>query len=124
MMNDAIAAANGAFMSNFAAGDSAGIAQLYTANGKLFPSNSDVIEGIEAIGEFWQAIMDMGVATATLETVELEGHGDTAVEEGRYTLSAADGSVIDQGKFIVIWKNDGGAWKLDKDIWNTSQPAA
>ena len=123
-MNDAIAAANGIFMSNFAAGDSAGIAQLYTANGKLFPSHSDVIEGTEAIGQFWQAVMDMGVATATLETVELEEHGDAAVEEGRYTLSDADGSVIDQGKFIVTWKNDGGDWKLDKDIWNTSQPAA
>ena len=23
---------------------------------------------------------------------------------------------------MVIWKNDGGTWKLHRDIWNTSQP--
>ena len=67
--------------------------------------------------------MDMGVATATLETVELDDHGDTAIEEGRFTLAGADGEVIDRGKYIVVWKNDGGTWKLHKDIWNSSQPA-
>ncbi len=122
-MNEAIAAANAHFMSTFASGDGAGMAQLYTARGKLFPPGSDVVSGTEAIGEFWQGVMETGVATATLETVELEGHGDTAIEEGRYTLSDADDQVLDQGKFIVVWKSVGGTWKLDKDIWNSSQPA-
>ena len=122
-MNEAITAANARFMSTLASGDGAGMAQLYTARGKLFPTGSDVVSGTEAIGEFWQGVMEMGVATATLETVELEGHGDTAIEEGRYTLGDADGQVLDQGKFIVVWKNVGGTWKLDKDIWNSSQPA-
>lgn len=40
-----------------------------------------------------------------------------------YTLKADGGAVADRGKFIVIWKNDGGSWKLHKDIFNTSQPA-
>ena len=36
----------------------------------------------------------------------------------------ADGGVVaDRGKYIVIWKNEGGSWKLHKDIFNTSQPA-
>ncbi len=122
-MNEAIAAANARFVSAFASGDGAGVAQLYTAGGKLFPTGSDVVSGIEAIGEFWQGVIETGVASVTIETVELEDHGDTAIEEGRYVLGDADGGALDQGKFIVIWKKVDGTWKLHKDIWNSSQPA-
>jgi hypothetical protein len=31
--------------------------------------------------------MDMGIKAAELETVKLEGRGDTAIEIGEYTLS-------------------------------------
>jgi ketosteroid isomerase-like protein len=30
---------------------------------------------------------------------------------------------VDQGKYIVIWKQDGGQWKLHRDIFNSSLPA-
>lgn len=118
-----IAASNAAFMNTFAAGDGPGVANLYTSAGQCLPPNGDVVSGTDAIGQFWQSLMDMGIATAELETVELEEHGDTAIEVGRYTLSAADGSTLDQGKFIVVWKMDDGTWKLHRDIWNSSQPA-
>jgi hypothetical protein len=59
-----------------------------------------------------------------LETIDVEAHGDTAIEIGRYRLLAAGDVVADQGKYIVVWKNDNGAWKLHRDIWTTSQPAA
>jgi len=66
--------------------------------------------------------MHMGITAATLETVEVEGHGQTAIEVGRYRLLAAGDAVADQGKYIVVWKNDNGTWKLHRDIWTTSQP--
>jgi ketosteroid isomerase-like protein len=59
-----------------------------------------------------------------LETIEVEGYDDTAIEIGRYRLLAPGDVVADQGKYIVVWKNDHGAWKLHRDIWTTSQPAA
>ena len=31
---------------------------------------------------------------------------------------------MDSGKFIVIWKQEGGQWKLHRDIWNSSMPPA
>ena len=123
-VTDSIAAANKAFMTAFAGGDSAGMAALYTSNGQLAPSNSDVIEGTEAIAGFWQAVMDMGLKSANLETIELDEYGDTGVEQGRYQLGDGEGNVADHGKFIVIWKRDGDSWKLHRDIWNTSAPPA
>jgi ketosteroid isomerase-like protein len=35
-------------------------------------------------------------------------------------MSGDGGAVMDSGKFIVIWKQEGGRWKLHQDIWNSS----
>jgi uncharacterized protein (TIGR02246 family) len=119
----AIASANRNFVAAFARRDARGMATLYTANGQLLPTNSDFVTGTQAIQAFWQAVMGMGIKEATLETVELEVHGDTAHEVGRYTLLGDGGQVLDQGKYIVIWKRDGDQWKLHRDIWNSSLSA-
>ena len=122
-LNDEIKSANRNFMETFGRADAEGMGRLYTNNGQLLPSNSDFITGTEGIQAFWQAVMDMGIKTAELETVELEGHGDTAIDIGRYTLGGDGGQVLDKGKYVVIWKQEGGQWKLHRDIWNTSMPA-
>ncbi len=60
----AIEEGNRGFMSTFAGGDTAAMAALYTENGQLFPSNSQIITGREPIASFWQQVMDMGIKTA------------------------------------------------------------
>lgn len=120
-LSTAIASANESFMETYGRGDAAGMARLYTTDGQLLPGGSDVVTGHEGIEAFWGGVMEMGISTARLETVELEDHGDTAIEVGRYTLGKADGEVADEGKYIVIWKNQAGTWKLHRDIWNTNR---
>ncbi len=122
-INDAIAAADENFMATFKRGDAAGMSVLYTENGQLLPPNSDFITGKPAIQAVWQSVMDMGIKAAKLETVELEGHGDTAIEIGKYTLSGEADQVMDKGKYVVIWKQEHGQWKLHRDIWNSSMLA-
>ena len=74
----------------------------------FYQPGSDFVTGTEAIQEFWQAVMDMGIKTATLESAELEVHGDNAIEVGRYSLGGEGGQVLDNGKYVVIWKQEGG----------------
>jgi uncharacterized protein (TIGR02246 family) len=119
-----IEAANRRFMEAFGRGDAASVAQLYTSTAQLLPANSDVVAGTPAIQSFWQGVMDMGIQEVILETLEVEPHDDTAYEVGRYKLKVAGGQVADTGKYIVIWKREGGSWKIHRDIWTTSQPAA
>jgi ketosteroid isomerase-like protein len=123
-MTQIFAANNQSFMNAFAAGDAKALAGLYTTDGQLAPPNSEVLTGHEAIGGFWQGAMDMGLKGVTLETAELDEYGDTTVEQGRYQLTDVEGNVADRGKYMVIWKRDGDTWKLHRDIWNTSMPAA
>ena len=122
-VRDAIVAASRGFVAAFDKGDAAGVAALYAEEGQILPPNAGFMKGREAIQAFWQGAMDMGIASAKLETLEVEGHGDTAIEVGKYKLHAQDGQELDAGKFIVIWKQEGGQWKLHRDIFNSSKPA-
>ena len=112
------------FNAAFATQDAAALANLYTAQAQLLPPNSDFIIGREAIQTFWQGVMDAGVAGATLTTEEAMGTDSMAVEVGQYELSAADGSTIDEGKYIVWWQRTPDGWRLHRDIWNSSLPAS
>jgi uncharacterized protein (TIGR02246 family) len=118
-----IEAGNRRFMEAFAHGDAASVARLYTTGAQLLPAHTDVVAGTTAIQRFWQGVMDMGIKEAVLETLEVEAHGGMAHEVGRYTLKTAGGQVGDAGKYLVVWKQEGGAWKLHRDIWTTSRPA-
>jgi len=119
-VRSAIEAANKKWGAVAARSDGPGVAALYTAHAQLLPAQSDVVSGTQAIGQFWQGVFDSGIKGVSLTTVEVEGHGNTAHEVGKYELRGADGKVSDHGKYIVIWKKEGPSWKLHRDIWTTS----
>ena len=119
-----IITANEVFMTAFNSGDSSALAELYTADGSLMPTNSDFVNGKQAIAAVWQSVFDAGIKQVKLETLEVEGLGGTLYEVGKYTLFVDGGAVADSGKYVVIWKMEGGQWKLHRDIFNTSMPPA
>jgi ketosteroid isomerase-like protein len=95
----------------------------YPAAAWAFPPNADIARGWEAIEKLWKGAMDSGVKRLKLVTVEVEAHGDTAHEVGTYVLTGEGGKTLDTGKYVVIWKCDGGQWRLHRDVSNTSMPA-
>jgi ketosteroid isomerase-like protein len=80
--------------------------------------------GAQPIQAFWQAIFGMGIKEVKLETIEVEGQESTAIEVGKYILQGDKGQSLDEGKYIVIWKQESGRWKLYRDIFNSNKPAA
>lgn len=126
-VREAIEAADKEFMAAFNRGDAAGVAALYTADARILPPDLDIMQGRKAIQGFWQGAMDIGCKSCTLTIAELHETEDTVIEVGNYTLDIepAEGeSMTDQGKYLIVWKQEDGAWKLDIDIWNSSLPAA
>jgi ketosteroid isomerase-like protein len=120
----AIEAANAKFSADFAKGDANAVASHYSTAAWAFPPNGEITRGREAIGKIWKGAMDAGVKEVKLTTVEVEPHGDTALEVGTYALIGEGGKTIDSGKYVVVWKRQGGQWKIHRDIWNTNAPAA
>ena len=118
-----IEAANREFMDAFAQGDAAGLVSLYTADGQLLPPNSDIVTGHDVLVSYWQGVMDSGVKAVLLEIDEVERFGDTAYEVGHATILGGDDQVFDREKYIVVWKQQDGQWKLHRGIFNSSMPA-
>jgi ketosteroid isomerase-like protein len=118
-----IAKINDGFMAAYNSGDLKTLVSNYTDQAKLYPSNSDVVEGTQAIEGFWGAVMNMGIKKAQMETVSAQQVGNIAIEEGRYKLFVEGDIMVDQGKYLVTWEKENGQWKIARDIWNTNNPA-
>ncbi len=107
-------------------GDAAALAALYTEDATILPPNSDMIQGMAGIMEFWNSVIQMGVTDAALTTVDVMGADGLAYEVGNYAMTIqpeGQEPVEDMGKYVVVWKLQAdGSWKMHVDIWNTSMP--
>lgn len=101
-------------------GDADRISDLYASDGQLLPPGSDFVTGRADIVDYWQAFGEAGVAALGIETLEVEDYGDTASRVGRATLTDADGGVLDEMKFIELWKREDGEWRISRDIFNSN----
>jgi uncharacterized protein (TIGR02246 family) len=123
-IRDEIGRLNDNFMETFRRGDAAGMGELYTEDGQLLPPNGDFTRGPQAIGRFWGGAMEAGVRSIRLGNGEVEQHGNTAVEVNTATLHGTNDEVLDEVKYIIVWKRENGEWKIHRDIYNSSRPAS
>jgi len=119
---DLIQARNQIFMEAYKNMDSEGLAELYTADAKLLPPNSETVEGSENLDSFWKDTMEMGITEVKLHTGDVERYGKALVEVRNAELLGKDGALIDTARYIVIWKQERGTWKMYLDNFNTILP--
>ena len=91
------------------------VAARYSEYGKLLPPNEAIVYGRAGIEKFWKATMDSGIEMIELNTADVEGLGELAVESGAYTLYGKNRAVMDWGKYLVLWKQIDGEWRLQSD---------
>ncbi|MBP6430139.1 MAG: nuclear transport factor 2 family protein [Ferruginibacter sp.] len=120
----AIAASNATFGGGFATGDSTAFVSHYTSDACINPSNMPKMCGTQAITAFFNGGYKMGIRGVKITTDEVMGGKDGVIETGAYEMFADKGVSIDKGKFIVMWKEENGKWKMHRDVWNTNLPAA
>ncbi len=120
----AIAASNATYGNCFANGDSASFVGHYTSDACINPSNMPKMCGPQALNGFFNGGYKMGIRNVKLTTAEVMGGKDGVTETGSYELLADKGVTLDKGKFMVLWKEENGKWKMHRDIWNTDMPAA
>ncbi len=118
----AIAASNNAFGSSFTTGDSTAFVKCYTSDGCIYNSNMPKICGTQAINSFFNTAYQSGIRKIAITTEEVMGGKEAVVETGKYEVFIADNISVEKGKFIVIWKEENGKWKMHRDIWNSDAP--
>ncbi len=121
-IREAIAETNALFADAIQRGDVSAAAQVYTDDATLLPPGHPRVRGRADIEAFWAgATSQLGLTDVSLETVDLDIGVRRAEEIGRYVL-AGDGGVIDEGKYVVIWRRQPGpSWKWHVDIWNSDR---
>lgn len=118
----AIAASNKVYGQTFAKNDSATFVGCYTSDACINPSNAPQMCGKDAINAFFKGGVQMGIKNVVLTTKEVMGSREAMVETGTYEIMVDGNKSVDKGKFIVVWKEENGKWKMHRDIWNTDMP--
>ena len=117
-----IAASNATFGSAFATQDSNAFVSHYTNDACINPSNVPQMCGTQAITAFFNSGYQMGIRDIKVNTKEVMGGKDGVIETGAYEVLGDKGVSFEKGKFIVIWKEENGKWKMHRDIWNSDAP--
>lgn len=112
------------WVQRFAAHDAAGLAALYTEDAQLLPPDMEVVSGRAAIQEFVAKNNPPDGPAFEFATIETLVFGDYAHRQGSYTVKAPDGSALESGKFIELWKKVDGKWLIHRDMWSRNAPPA
>ena len=114
---------NQLFGQAFAKGDSMAIMNLYHSEAILYPPNMAIMKQRNEMGQMVAGIPAMGIKSMNLTTSEIFGSGDLMIETGTYQMG--DGTKdVDRGKYMVVWKQENGQWKMYRDIWNSDMAVA
>lgn len=102
--------------------DTAYLNNIFTEDARVFPPNSEIVTGKKAISQLNTDWVNYGIHEFKEVSTSFYGNEDYLIDEGNYHLRYGEDNVIDKGKYINIWKNDNGEWKIYSNIWNTNMP--
>ena len=57
------------------------------------------------------------------ETTAFYGNAEYVVDEGTYAMTYGAG-VTERGRYINVWEQENGRWRIQSNIWNSDPPAA
>lgn len=116
-----IAASNQLWGQSFVKGDSASFIGLYHTEARIYPPNMAMLNSRTDLGRMIAGVPGSGIQSATVTTTDLIGSGDLVIETGTFEMKDAT-KVVDRGKYIAVWKQDNGRWRIYRDIWNSDMP--
>ncbi len=117
-----IAASNIAFAESWASGDSTKFTNCYTSDAVVYAPNMPAMSGAASLNGFFNEGFKWGIRNIPLKTTEVFGNKDIVVETGTYELFLENNVSGDKGKYIVMWKEENGKWKMYRDVWNSDTP--
>lgn len=113
-----------AFSKAYVNRDYESLVNFYTSDAKIFPNNTPIISGRDAIKKQWILPEDVKIlhhkVTPSEITIDNQYAYDYGVYEGK-TLTKEKKEVSWKGKYVIVWKKIDTDWKIYLDIWNRIQ---
>jgi len=103
-----------AFNQAYTSHDFKTLSEFYYEDAVVYPQGSEIIKGREGIRKVWESY-EKDMTAVHYETVEVIDAGDYAVQFGKYDATIQ--GKPDHGRYMTVWKKDGGTWKVVRDSW-------
>jgi ketosteroid isomerase-like protein len=116
----AIRAATSMLETAFNAKDVEKILTVYTENAVFMPPNKPLLRGRASLKSFYDGQMTAGSKDLKMTPADVSGHGPLAYESGAYSMT--NGTVPDRGKYLFIFRNTNGNWKIEYTSWSSDLP--
>lgn len=110
---------NEGYSERFVSNDPVFYADRYCMDAQVYSPGLPAVAGRDSIRNFFYNNGNNKEAKIELPPGNFYGNADLVVEEGNYNFPDGKGGSVDKGKFLAIWKQENGKWKLFREIWNT-----
>lgn len=101
-------------------GDVATIDAMFTRDATCFAPGVEALIGREAIHDLTVAYVAGGVKAFRMDTMRCYGNADLVVEQGTYAMTYGPDDTVEHGKYLNVWTQEDGAWKIHANVWNAS----
>lgn len=100
------------------------LADFYTQDCWIMLPNTRVLCGPDAVADYTNYLKTQArLKSERIISIDVYSNNkDTLTEVGFYHWLDANGKAFDDGKFIVVWKNEEGIWKRHREIFSSSHP--
>ena len=115
---------NARFTKAHVAGDVATIDAMFTRDAKSFPPGAEPAIGPAALHTLTVEYLKAGIKSFSEQTTDLYGNGELLVDQGEYIVTYGPENTVERGKYLNVWKQEDGEWKIHANMWNASPPAA
>lgn len=102
------------------------VVAAYAEDAVYLPPHHAAVHGRNAIREYLKGPLAHGVTDLHFEVTYIKDLGDLAWDVGTYTMTVPqpDGKKKqDRGKYLTVWRREGGAWKIVADAFSSDLPA-
>lgn len=110
---------NKSYSQRFMTNDTAYYNLRYCKDAAVYSPGVPAVAGRDSIISFFYQNGTNKEAKIDLPPGNVYGDENLVVEEGVYDFPDGKGGSFDKGKFIALWKQEEGKWKLYREIWNT-----
>lgn len=89
------------------------LGNMYLEDAEIIPSTAGRNNIIKVFG----GMIRDSITGSSFETIKLWGNDRLLVEEGKGSWSHANGKIVGNGRYLLIWQKDDGEWKIVRDTW-------
>ncbi|MET3025559.1 hypothetical protein ABXT06_02670 [Flavobacterium sp. UW10123] len=121
----AIQESNAIYFNSFKNNDPSIFIDRYADDASILLPNAPQIYGKEGAAKFFRKAYDeYGLRGGKFITTAVYGDGvEYVTEEGLWQSLNAKGELMDDGKFLVLWKKTPKGWKMFRDSFSSNREA-